>query len=131
MSATDRKMASEPKNRTASAATPVTTASGATAVATTSLRSLRPHSVLRIWRLTFDMSGRPRLAVGCPLDGMVRPTTVAEGANWQSKNADLIEGTARTAKRSTTTCGDSFGLGLDRTAPTLRETERPIWRGRD
>ena len=57
--------------------------------------------------LTFDMSGRPRLAVGCPLDGMVRPTTVAEGANWQSKNADLIEGAARTAKRSTTTCGDS------------------------
>jgi hypothetical protein len=25
-----------------------------------------------IW-LTFDMSGRPRLAVGCPLDGRVSP----------------------------------------------------------
>ena len=50
-------------------------------------------------------------------------------ANWQSEEADLNEGTPRKAGRSTTACGDFafvFGLGLERTATTLRETARAI-----
>ena len=54
---------------------------------------------------------------------------MAEGANWQSEEAERNEGIARKARRSTKACGDFafvFGLGLKRTATTLRETERPI-----